>query len=61
MIYSKALFYDLIVLLLKGQFYEIMYAFTRCCGGPLYGPVDRQETCNQGNRFYIECPMFEKS
>jgi hypothetical protein len=30
----KELFF---VLLLKVQFYKIIYSFAKCCGGPLYG------------------------
>jgi hypothetical protein len=45
MIYSQDLLYDRIVLLLKRQFYKIMYTFTTCCGGSLYGPANRQDTC----------------
>jgi hypothetical protein len=38
----------MIDLLLKQQFYEIMYTFTACCGGPLYVIADCQEPENQG-------------
>jgi hypothetical protein len=47
------------VLLLKEQFYEIMYTFTASCGGPLYGIADRQETWK--SVFTSRAPPFEKS
>jgi hypothetical protein len=37
------------------QIYEIMYTFTVCCGSPLYGMADRQETWKSG------FTLFEKS
>jgi hypothetical protein len=47
-------FYDWIVLLLKEQFYEIMFTFTACFGGPWYGIAAPQETSKI--KFYIESP-----
>jgi hypothetical protein len=52
----------LVVILWKRQFYERMYTFTTCCGGPLYGPAEHIRNLQiRKTGFTPRAPLLEKS
>jgi hypothetical protein len=57
----KDMLYDWKVLLVKEHIYERITLLQNCCGGPLYGPVDRHKTCKLGKPVYIERSPFLKN
>jgi hypothetical protein len=49
------------VVLLKGQLYEVMYSFSTCGGGPLYGAVVYSKIRQiMETGFTWQSPLFEK-